>query len=85
MIKFQQGFAATGVYEEGYSEDLVNALLIGSALLVALGGCWAVAATAVRFCRGRIAAGTRKRGADKAGQETPVVLGRPKPKKKLLV
>ena len=46
MIKFQQGFAATGVYEEGYSADLVNVLLIGSALLVALGGCWAVAATA---------------------------------------
>jgi hypothetical protein len=40
MIKFQQGFKATGMAEEGYSADFVIVMLIGSALVVALGfGC----------------------------------------------
>ena len=30
MIKFQQGFSATGVYEEGYDASFVNTLLIAS-------------------------------------------------------
>jgi hypothetical protein len=42
MIKFSQGFAATGVYEEGYSPTVVNWLLIGSAAAVAFGGCYTV-------------------------------------------
>jgi hypothetical protein len=43
MIKFQQGFKATGVSEEGYSADFVAVMLIGSALVVALGfGCTVV-------------------------------------------
>ena len=35
MIKFQTGFQATGVYEEGYSADFVSAMLIGSGIVVA--------------------------------------------------
>ena len=30
MIKFHQGFSATGIYEEGYNVELVNILLIAS-------------------------------------------------------
>jgi hypothetical protein len=42
MIKFSQGFAATGIYEEGYSPRVVNWLLISSAAAVAIGGCYTV-------------------------------------------
>ena len=35
MLKFQQGFSATGIYEEGYDAALVEALLICSTLAVA--------------------------------------------------
>jgi hypothetical protein len=36
MLKFHQGFKATGVYEEGYDLIFVNMLLIGSAALVVM-------------------------------------------------
>ena len=43
MLKVQQGFSATGIYEEGYDAALVEALLICSALAVAI--CAIVAIT----------------------------------------
>jgi hypothetical protein len=43
MLKVQQGFSATGIYEEGYDASLVEALLICSALAVAI--CAIVAIT----------------------------------------
>ena len=43
MLKVQQGFSATGIYEEGYDASLVEALLICSALAVAI--CAMVAIT----------------------------------------
>jgi hypothetical protein len=52
MIKFDQGFAATGIYEEGYDTALVNTLLIGSAALVATSAVGSVAVSvAKQFCR----------------------------------
>jgi hypothetical protein len=52
MIKFDQGFAATGIYEEGYDTALVNTLLIGSAALVATSAIGSVAVSvAKQFCR----------------------------------
>jgi hypothetical protein len=38
MIKFDQGFHATGVYEAGYSMDVVQGMLIASASMVFIGG-----------------------------------------------
>ena len=38
MIKFDQGFHATGVYEAGYSKDVVEGMLIASASMVFIGG-----------------------------------------------
>ena len=43
MLKVQQGFSATGIYEEGYDAALVEAMLICSALAVAV--CAIVAIT----------------------------------------
>jgi hypothetical protein len=38
MIKFDEGFHATGVYESGYSKDAVQLMLIASASMVFIGG-----------------------------------------------
>jgi hypothetical protein len=43
MLKVQQGFSATGIYEEGYDASLVETLLICSVLAVAI--CAIVAIT----------------------------------------
>ena len=40
MIKFQQGFSATGIYEEGYNVELVNILLIASCVGVLFAGLY---------------------------------------------
>ena len=37
LLKFKQGFSATGIYEEGYDATLIEALLIGSVTAVAIG------------------------------------------------
>ena len=40
MIKFHQGFSATGIYEEGYNVKLVNMLLIASCAGVFFAGLY---------------------------------------------
>jgi hypothetical protein len=40
MIKFHQGFSATGIYEEGYNVELVNILLIASCAGVFFAGLY---------------------------------------------
>jgi hypothetical protein len=42
MLKFKQGFSATGIYEEGYDATLIEALLVGSVATVAIGALAAV-------------------------------------------
>ena len=44
MIKFDQGFSATGIYEEGYDVRLINIILIGSSTAVVLLGVYSSAA-----------------------------------------
>lgn len=34
MIKFDDGFKATGIYDEGYNVDQVNVILISSVVVV---------------------------------------------------
>ena len=46
MRKFENGFRAIGLYEEGYNEDLVVAILVTSIAFVLLGLCAAVMAAA---------------------------------------
>lgn len=40
MIKFHDGFSATGIYEEGYNVKLVNMLLIASSASVFFAGLY---------------------------------------------
>ena len=47
MLKVQQGFSATGIYEEGYDAALVEAMLICSALAVAICAMVAIAFSVV--------------------------------------
>ena len=47
MIKFSQGFKATGMYEEGYDESLVNIILVGASMGVVCVGLYEAGACIV--------------------------------------
>jgi hypothetical protein len=49
MLKIDQAFSSTGVYEEGYDMNVVNLLLLGSVATVALSAAVAVIRTATQF------------------------------------
>ncbi len=64
MVKFEQGFLATGIYEDGYTTDTVNAMLIGSTLLVPLEAFIVVLTTAAKDCCSRQVDKLQEKAAD---------------------
>jgi hypothetical protein len=51
MVKVQNGFTANGLTKEGYDETVVNVLLIGSGMIVALAASFAIIHAGIQVLR----------------------------------